>query len=74
VARVGLSRAVWRKSSRGGGLDGGGTECVELAALDDGRAAVQDSKHASGAVVLLTRAGLAAWISGVKNNEFTDPT
>jgi len=74
MARVDLSRAVWRKSSRTGGANGGGTECVEVAALDDGRMAVRDSKHPDGAVLFLTRAELAAWISGVKNNEFNDLT
>jgi hypothetical protein len=68
---VDLSREVWRKSSRCGGLNGGGDECVEVAALDDGRIAVRDSKRPEGAVLLFPRAGLAAWISGVRHNEFT---
>jgi hypothetical protein len=71
MSRVGLSRAVWRKSSRCGGLNGGGDECVEIAALDDGRIAVRDSKRPDGAVLVFPRAGLTAWISGVQNNEFT---
>lgn len=74
MTRADLSRAVWRKSSRSGGLNGGGEECVEVAALDGGRIAVRDSKHPGGAVLFLTRAELAAWISGVQNNEFTDLT
>ena len=45
MTRMDLSRALWRKSSRSGGADGGGTECVEVAALDDGRIAVRDSKQ-----------------------------
>jgi hypothetical protein len=65
-----LSRAVWRKSSRSAG-SGGTDDCVEVAALDDGRIAVRDSKH-PGAVLFLTRAELAAWISGVKTDEFND--
>ncbi len=68
-----LSRALWRKSSRSG-LNGGTDDCVEVAALDDDRIAVRDSKHPDGAVVFLTHAELAAWISGVKNNEFNDLT
>ncbi|HWR49077.1 MAG TPA: DUF397 domain-containing protein [Pseudonocardiaceae bacterium] len=71
MTRVDLSRAVWRKSSRSP-ANGGTYECVEVAALGDGRIAVRDSKHPDGAVLLLTRAGLAAWISGVQNSEFTD--
>jgi Domain of unknown function (DUF397) len=71
---VDLSRVVWRKSSRSGGLNGGGEECVEVAALGDGRIAVRDSKHPGGAVLFFTRTQMAAWISGVQNNEFTDLT
>ncbi|MGH3763784.1 MAG: DUF397 domain-containing protein [Pseudonocardiaceae bacterium] len=70
MTRVDLSRAVWRKSSRSGGGNGGTTQCVEVAALDGGRIAVRDSKQPHGVVLLLTRSELAAWISGVKNNEF----
>lgn len=72
MTRVDLSRAVWRKSSRSGGLNGGGDECVEVAALDDGRIAVRDSKCPEGAVLVVTRAGMAAWISGVQHDELTD--
>lgn len=73
MARVKLSRAVWRKSSRCAG-SGGTDDCVEVAALDGGQIAVRDSKHPGGAVLSLPRAELAAWISGVKSNEFTDLT
>ena len=53
------------------GANGGGTtECVEVAALGDDRIAVRDSKHPDGAALFLTRAELAAWISGVKTGEF----
>jgi hypothetical protein len=72
MTRVDLSRAVWRRSSRSG-LNGGSEQCVEVAALEDGQIAVRDSKRPDGAVLVVTRAGLAAWISGVQNNEFTDP-
>ncbi len=68
-----LSRAVWRKSSRSG-LNGGTDDCVEVAVLEDGRIAVRDSKQPDGAAVFLTRAELAAWISGVKNDEFAHLT
>jgi len=66
-----LSRAVWRKSSRSAG-NGGTEDCVEVAALGNGRIAVRDSKQPDGAVLFLTRAELAAWISDVKNNKFDD--
>jgi hypothetical protein len=71
MTRVDLSRVVWRKSSRSG-LNGGSDKCVEIAALSGGRVAVRDSKHPGGAVLFLPRAELAAWISGVRNDEFSD--
>ncbi|MGH3853092.1 MAG: DUF397 domain-containing protein [Pseudonocardiaceae bacterium] len=70
MTRVELPRAVWRKSSRCAG-SGATDNCVEVAALDSGRIAVRDSKHPGGAVLFLPRAELAAWISDVRNNEFT---
>jgi len=72
MTHVDLSRAVWHKCSRSG-LNGGTEDCVEIAALEGGRIAVRDSKNPGGAVLVLTRAELAAWISGVKNNEFVAP-
>ncbi|MGH3903749.1 MAG: DUF397 domain-containing protein [Pseudonocardiaceae bacterium] len=74
MTRVDLPRAVWRKSSRSGGGNGGGDECVEVAALDDGRVAVRDSKRPDGVVLFLIRAEMAAWISGVKTGEFDNLT
>jgi hypothetical protein len=71
MTRVDLSRAVWRKSSRSAG-NGGTEDCVEVAALEDGRIAMRDSKCPGGVVLFLTCAELAAWISGVKNNKFDD--
>jgi Domain of unknown function (DUF397) len=73
MTRVDLSRAVWRKSSRCAG-DGATDDCVEVAALGNDRIAVRDSKQLDGAVVFLTRAELAAWISDVKNDEFAHVT
>lgn len=71
MTRTDLSRAVWRKSSYTGGLNGGG-DCVEMAALPDGQIAVRDSKCPDGAVVLLTRPEMAVWIKAVKHHEFDD--
>ena len=70
---VDLSRAAWWTSSFSGAGNGGG-DCVEVAALPDGRIAVRDSKCPDGAVLFFTRAEMAAWINGVKNDEFDDPT
>ncbi|MGH3803216.1 MAG: DUF397 domain-containing protein [Pseudonocardiaceae bacterium] len=73
MTRMDLSHAVWRKSSRSPG-NGGSADCVEVAVLGDGGIAVRDSKHPDGAMLFLTRAELAAWISGVKAGKFTDLT
>jgi len=63
---------AWRKSSFSDGT-GSGNECVELAALPDGARAVRDSKSAdSGPVVTFTKAGLAAFVLGVKAGAFDD--
>jgi hypothetical protein len=70
---VDLTRAAWRKSSRCAG-SGASDQCVEVALLGDSRTAVRDSKQPGGTVLFLTRAELAAWISGVKHNEFANLT
>lgn len=43
-----------------------------MAALNDGRIAVRDSKHPDGAVLFLPHAELTTWISGVKAGDFDD--
>lgn len=73
MTRTDLSRAVWRKSSYTGGLNGGG-QCVEVAALDDGQIAVRNSKRPDEAVVFFTRPEMAVWIKAVKHHEFDDLT
>jgi hypothetical protein len=70
---VDLSRAAWRKSSRSAG-NGGTEDCVQVAALPDDRIAVRNSKRPDDAVVFFTRAEMAAWINGVKNDEFDNLT
>jgi len=71
MTRADLSRAAWRTSSYTGGGNGGG-QCVEVAALPDGRIAVRDSKCPDGAVLCFTRVEMAVWVNGVKNDEFAD--
>lgn len=58
----------WRKSkaSQGNG------NCVEMAALSDGRVAVRDSKDPSGPVLTFTRSEIRAWLHGVRAGEFDD--
>jgi hypothetical protein len=67
-----LTHARWRKSSFSGGGNGGGGDCVETAALPDGRIAVRNSKHPEAGAVFFTRTEIAAWLKGVKAGEFDD--
>lgn len=61
-----MSRLTWRKSSFSG-MEG---NCVELAALGDGRIAVRNSRHPDEGIVLCTRPAMDAWVTGVKAGEF----
>lgn len=67
-----LAHVHWRKSSftEEGGSNGG--TCVEVAALPDGRIAVRNSNHPDAGAVFFTRAGMDAWIKGIKAGEFDD--
>ncbi|MCT2594554.1 DUF397 domain-containing protein [Streptomyces sp. N2-109] len=67
-----LAQAHWRKSSFSGGGGNGGGQCVEAAALSDGRIAVRNSKQPEAGVVFFTRAEIGAWLQGVKAGEFDD--
>jgi hypothetical protein len=58
--------ALWRKSTRSQAQ----TNCVEVAALDGGRA-VRDSKDRHGAVLSFTAAQWAAFTAGVQAGEFS---
>jgi Domain of unknown function (DUF397) len=60
--------AAWRKSS----FSNAGGECVEVAALADGRVAVRNSKAPDAGTVFFTRAEIGAWLRGVKAGEFDD--
>jgi hypothetical protein len=67
------SRAVWRKSSYSN-VESGGSDCVEVATVGDGRVALRDSKHPDSGILTIPRAELAAFIAGVKQREFDDLT
>lgn len=67
-----LAYAKWRKSSFSGGSNGGGGDCVETAALPDGRIAVRNSNTPDAGTVYFTRAEMTAWLAGVKAGEFDD--
>jgi hypothetical protein len=57
----------WRKSSFSGMA-----ECVELAALEDGRIGVRNSHDPAIGVVTFTRAEIDAFVKGVQAGEFDE--
>jgi hypothetical protein len=57
---------TWRKSSFSQ-LEG---NCVEVAALDDGRIAVRNSRHPDEGIVFFARAAMDAWVTGAKAGQF----
>lgn len=61
-----LTQAPWRKSS----LSGNGSDCVEVAFVDD-VIAVRDSKNPTGAALIFTHSEWDAFLGGVKRDEFT---
>jgi Domain of unknown function (DUF397) len=62
-----LSHAIWHKSTYS---NGSGGNCVETAALSEGRRAVRDSKDPHGSVLIFTASEWEAFIAGVKAGEF----
>jgi hypothetical protein len=62
-----LNGAVWRKASRSNGS--GGSNCVEVAFLDQG-VAVRDSKNRSGPALMFTSAEWSAFVGSTKDGEF----
>jgi Domain of unknown function (DUF397) len=58
--------ARWVKSS----LSFANGDCVEVAALPDGRIGVRDSKDTEGPVLRFTSSEWEAFIGGVHNGEF----
>lgn len=63
-----LSRATWRKSSHSA-TNG----CVEIA-LDPAEVAVRDSKDRDGPVLRFNAHEWEAFLAGVRNGEFEQPT
>ncbi|MEV0701713.1 DUF397 domain-containing protein [Saccharopolyspora sp. NPDC050389] len=69
-----LHQVEWRKSSFSGTGGNGSGNCVEAAALPDGRVAIRNSNAPDAGTILFTRAEISAWIKGVKAGEFDDLT
>ncbi|MEU4419325.1 DUF397 domain-containing protein [Actinoplanes sp. NPDC024001] len=62
-----LDGAVWKKGSRSNGS--GGSNCVEVAFLDQG-IAVRDSKNRTGPALMFTPAEWTAFVDSAKDGEF----
>ncbi len=56
--------ANWRKSSYS---QGGGTDCVELAALEGSGCGIRDSKNPEAPHLVVSRSVLAALVQGIKD-------
>ena len=63
-----LGQQAWRKS-RHSNPSG---NCVEIAALPDGRVALRNSRHPSGPALIVPQQDIAAFIRSVKEGEFDD--
>jgi len=61
-----LDGVTWQKSRRSNSQG----NCVEIAALPGGGAAVRNSRHPEGPALVYTRAEMEALILGVKDGEF----
>ncbi|TLQ42813.1 DUF397 domain-containing protein [Streptomyces marianii] len=63
-----LSSVTWIKSSHSNATG----NCVELAALPDGRVAVRNSRDPQGPALVYTRDEVEAFVAGARGGEFDD--
>ncbi|MDI9882955.1 DUF397 domain-containing protein [Streptomyces sp. HNM0645] len=63
-----LSSVQWIKSSHSNATG----NCVELAALPDGRVAVRNSRDPQGPALVYTRDEVEAFVAGARGGEFDD--
>ena len=68
IPATALSGVRWQKSQRSNSQG----NCVELALLPTGEAAIRNSRHPGGPVLIFTRAEINALIEGMKDGEFDD--
>ena len=58
----------WKKSS----FSSGGSDCVEVAKLEDGTVLVRNSKRPDSGTIAFTPSEMDAWVRGCKAGEFDD--
>ncbi|MGW4767076.1 DUF397 domain-containing protein [Nocardia sp. NPDC004278] len=63
---VDLTGAQWFKSSR----SQGGSDCVEVAFLEQGHVGIRDSKNPTGPALVFTPGEWDAFTAGVNDGEF----
>lgn len=63
-----LGAVTWRKST----ASNPSGDCVEIAALAGGGAALRNSREPEGPALIYTPAEIAAFLAGVKAGEFDD--
>lgn len=61
-----IPNVVWRKSGRSN-ADG---NCVELAALPDGRVGIRNSRFPDGPALVIDRGEISAFVIGARVGEF----
>ncbi|MFG3496492.1 DUF397 domain-containing protein [Streptomyces sp. NPDC047928] len=61
-----LSQVAWQKSRHSNATG----NCVELAALPDGRIAMRNSRDPEGPVLVYTRAEIASFVTGARAGDF----